>query len=234
MAHAGPSGERTYPVSELSLLTSSTSTISESNASSTWALEYAPETSQKFKLWNTAANCYLATSYRSFLDWDGVYANDTVLRGLNLELEATCLSDAAASASKWEIVDGKSLVSYSIPYGSDNSIHRLPRVCNQAAGKESYDTMVTMAMETNSVSIRTFRGKSRSVCQIPFPRGLQLTHPCSKRFRQNYGYLQDTPVFLLDREPFLKTHTWLPTYAASSFVLFYLVRAVLHKRGMNS
>ncbi|OBW64971.1 MAG: Uncharacterized protein AUREO_049590 [Aureobasidium pullulans] len=82
------------------------STIASTNEAATWVLEYSPAQSPRFRLWNVAANCSLATSYRSFPDWNGILANDTVLKGLRLELELTCLSDANVAASTWEIVDG--------------------------------------------------------------------------------------------------------------------------------
>lgn len=50
-----------------------------------------------------------------------------------------------------------------------------------------------------------------------------------RTFRRNYGFLQDTPVFLRDHEHFSRTSTWFSGCAASSLVLFYLTRAVLRK-----
>lgn len=105
----------------------------EANTSSTWALEYAPVSSQNFRLWNTAANCYLSTSYRSFPDWDRVYANDTVLRTLNLELETTCLNDATASASTWQIVDGELFTFDHFQCGFAELMIRIPRIRDSAS-----------------------------------------------------------------------------------------------------
>ncbi|KAL2028255.1 hypothetical protein VTO58DRAFT_110943 [Aureobasidium pullulans] len=59
------------------------STISSANEAATWAIEYSSAQSPRFRLWNAAANCYLSTSYRTFPDWNGVLANDTMLKGLS-------------------------------------------------------------------------------------------------------------------------------------------------------
>jgi hypothetical protein len=95
------------------------SAISKSNDTAAWTLEYDQHDPQKFRLWNKAANCYLATSYRSFPDWDGVKGNDTILQGLGLELEITCLRSVKLAASTREIVDGRYLFLFRLVNSTD-------------------------------------------------------------------------------------------------------------------
>lgn len=89
------------------ILITSQSTTSWAVDSSIWTLTSSPDQPSSFRLYNHRANCFLGTSYRSFPDWDGLWANDTILKGLRLDLEVTCLRNAAPVASTFSVVEGK-------------------------------------------------------------------------------------------------------------------------------
>lgn len=63
-----------------------------------------------FRLWNKAANCFLATSYRTYPNMHGRQSNDTILENLYLELEACCTYPPSRAASTFYAVDGECLV----------------------------------------------------------------------------------------------------------------------------
>jgi hypothetical protein len=73
-----------------------------------WELQYGSSAADAgFRLWNVLARCYLATSYRTFPDYDGMRTNDTVLHQLKLELEAVCSTTPREAASTLFAVDGE-------------------------------------------------------------------------------------------------------------------------------
>ncbi|KAI1114869.1 hypothetical protein F5Y14DRAFT_413181 [Nemania sp. NC0429] len=75
---------------------------------SVWELQYSRSDGDAgFRLWNILGRCYLATSFRTFPDYDGMRTNDTVLHQLKLELETVCSTMPLASASTLFAVDGE-------------------------------------------------------------------------------------------------------------------------------
>lgn len=74
---------------------------------SVWFIQYNPDKDLGFRLYNGAGKCFLASSYRSFPDYDGERVNDTILHQLRLELEATCTAGPTREASTLYAVDGK-------------------------------------------------------------------------------------------------------------------------------
>ncbi|CAG8960304.1 hypothetical protein HYFRA_00012378 [Hymenoscyphus fraxineus] len=85
----------------------SLSMTAKSTKGSVWTVQYQPEEDLGFRLWNAHSACYLATSYRSFPDWDNEKRNDTILQELKLELEATCTRGVTKKASTFFVVDGE-------------------------------------------------------------------------------------------------------------------------------
>lgn len=88
------------------IITNNSTSADSQNLSSLWTLTYSPHQSSAFRLRNNLQDCYLATSYRSFPDWDAIHGNDTVLQGLRMELEVTCSTEVTFAASTFDIVDG--------------------------------------------------------------------------------------------------------------------------------
>ncbi|KAJ5787748.1 hypothetical protein N7457_002738 [Penicillium paradoxum] len=73
---------------------------------SKWQVIYDAHHDHGFRLWNEAANCFLATSYRTYPNMHGRESNDTILETLHLELEACCTYPASHAASTFYAVDG--------------------------------------------------------------------------------------------------------------------------------
>lgn len=67
---------------------------------------YDPHSDLGLRLYSPSRNCYLATSWRTYPDYDGTRTNDTLQDALDLELEATCTSDVADDASRLWVIEG--------------------------------------------------------------------------------------------------------------------------------
>ncbi|OQD62124.1 hypothetical protein PENPOL_c013G02160 [Penicillium polonicum] len=76
------------------------------SATSEWQVLYDAHRDNGFRLWNKAANCFLATSYRTYPNMHGRQSNDTILENLYLELEACCTYPPSRAASTFYAVDG--------------------------------------------------------------------------------------------------------------------------------
>jgi len=59
-----------------------------------------------FSLYHPKHDCHIATTFRTFPDYDGERGNDTVARILNLQLEAACTTQAKDTASRLFIIEG--------------------------------------------------------------------------------------------------------------------------------
>lgn len=59
-----------------------------------------------FRLWNTEAGCFLATSYRTYPNMHGRSSNDTIRQAMDLELEACCTYPLSKLASAFYAIDG--------------------------------------------------------------------------------------------------------------------------------
>ena len=75
--------------------------------SSKWRILYDANKDQGFRLWNEEAQCFLATSFRTYPNMRGRPSNDTVLQTLDLELEACCTYPPSRAASTLYAVDGE-------------------------------------------------------------------------------------------------------------------------------
>ncbi|KAM5440975.1 hypothetical protein MferCBS31731_004114 [Microsporum ferrugineum] len=80
--------------------------FAEGTEDSIWILQYDPFSDNGFRLYNPAHRCHLASSFRTFPDYDGDRNNSTIVMQLDLELEVTCTSDANDSASRMYILEG--------------------------------------------------------------------------------------------------------------------------------
>ncbi|OJJ69779.1 hypothetical protein ASPBRDRAFT_678148 [Aspergillus brasiliensis CBS 101740] len=80
----------------------------QASALSEWQILYDTHHDRGVRLWNKAANCYLATSYRTYPNMHARDSNDTVLEVLHLELEACCTYPPSRAASTFYVVDGVS------------------------------------------------------------------------------------------------------------------------------
>jgi hypothetical protein len=82
------------------------SASAEPTPGSTWRAIYDPHQDNGFRLWNAKANCYLATSYRTYPNLHGYASNDTIIQTLRLELEACCTYPPTREASMFYAIDG--------------------------------------------------------------------------------------------------------------------------------
>lgn len=73
-----------------------------------------------FRLYHSKRDCFLATTFRSFPDYDGLKLNDTMLHELRAEFEVSCVQLASAQASTFYIVDGESGIPSRAPPDADD------------------------------------------------------------------------------------------------------------------
>ncbi|KAI1445746.1 hypothetical protein F5Y02DRAFT_417663 [Annulohypoxylon stygium] len=73
----------------------------------TWLIEYSQFSDTGLRLYNPAQNCYLGTSYRTYIDYDGEVGNDTVKRETNRVVEATCTKASRKEASTLWVIEGE-------------------------------------------------------------------------------------------------------------------------------
>jgi len=57
-----------------------------------------------FRFYNKTSSCWLATSFRSFPDYDD-WTSNTISREVRLELEANCNTNATLKASTFHAID---------------------------------------------------------------------------------------------------------------------------------
>lgn len=70
-------------------------------------LKYDPFVDDGCRLWHPKHNCYLASTFRTFPDYNGVRGNDTITNTINLELEASCTVGANELSSRIYLIEGK-------------------------------------------------------------------------------------------------------------------------------
>ncbi|RAH59380.1 hypothetical protein BO85DRAFT_437428 [Aspergillus piperis CBS 112811] len=80
----------------------------QASALSEWQILYDTHQDKGVRLWNKVANCYLATSYRTYPNMHARDSNDTILETLHLQLEACCTYPPSRAASTFHVVDGVS------------------------------------------------------------------------------------------------------------------------------
>ncbi|CAJ2505829.1 Uu.00g132230.m01.CDS01 [Anthostomella pinea] len=71
-----------------------------------WILKYDQRRDTGLRLYNPANKSSLATSFRTYVDYDGDRSNNTVQREMQQIVEATCTTGASDQASTLWIVDG--------------------------------------------------------------------------------------------------------------------------------
>ncbi|KAF2138203.1 uncharacterized protein K452DRAFT_311572 [Aplosporella prunicola CBS 121167] len=82
-------------------------TYPDSSINTTWVLYYDQHHDSGLSLYNPSQNCYLATSFRTYIDYDGYASkNDTVQHVINRVLEATCTRGASEQASTFWVIEG--------------------------------------------------------------------------------------------------------------------------------
>lgn len=82
-------------------------TFEEETEDCIWVLKYDPFSDSGFRLYNPVHQCFLASSFRTFPDYDGEQSNDTIVTQLRLELEAACTTEVTDAASRMYILEGK-------------------------------------------------------------------------------------------------------------------------------
>ncbi|KAI5923968.1 hypothetical protein F4810DRAFT_666842 [Camillea tinctor] len=77
------------------------------SSNSTWILEKGGgEWGDGLRLYHPVFRCYLATSFRTYIDYDGDAGNDTVKQAISRISEAVCTRGVSRSASLLGIVEG--------------------------------------------------------------------------------------------------------------------------------
>lgn len=65
------------------------------------------------RLYNPAFDCYLATSFRTYVDYDGDMGNDTIVQTIKHTSEAVCTRGVSKTAAEFEVLEGiRSISSY--------------------------------------------------------------------------------------------------------------------------
>ncbi|RDW58530.1 uncharacterized protein DSM5745_11221 [Aspergillus mulundensis] len=108
--------------------TSSASEHASPLSTSIWQIVYDAHRDTGFRLWNKAANCFLATSYRTYPNMRGRTWNDTILEAMHLELEACCTYPASRAASSFHAVDGVPKPSTPLPWFSRSPLQSTSRL----------------------------------------------------------------------------------------------------------
>ncbi|KAI0147782.1 hypothetical protein GGR57DRAFT_244606 [Xylariaceae sp. FL1272] len=89
----------------------------ERSENTTWVIEYDPQADTGFRLLNPAHGCYLASSFRTYPDWDGERSLDVVASQMNMVIETVCTRLASTKASTFYIIEGPHMEqSGPIPY----------------------------------------------------------------------------------------------------------------------
>ncbi|KAI0202300.1 hypothetical protein F4808DRAFT_421150 [Astrocystis sublimbata] len=79
----------------------------ERSENTTWVIEYDSQADTGFRLLNPAHGCYLASSFRTYPDWDGERSLDLVSNQMNMVIETVCTRMASKAASTFFIIEGK-------------------------------------------------------------------------------------------------------------------------------
>ncbi|KAE8315359.1 hypothetical protein BDV41DRAFT_531755 [Aspergillus transmontanensis] len=154
----------------------------QASAPSKWQIVYDTHQDNGFRLWNKAANCYLATNYRTHPNMHGRKSNDTIVEVLHLELEACCTYLPSPAASTFYAVDGVSKASEPFTW-SPPSTGRLARYEGWLRAHSSHAIDLIRAMR----GLSSFRRRHARLQDMSLElAGLDVGVPYPEHWRQTF------------------------------------------------